>query len=468
MAVRGLNFSFVLRKTLCQSSKRLLRTAPRGASRDGRNDDELDGSYSPYENFERTGFGYVRRDRDNRPQRHGEFEPDDRNPRMLETPPVKKKEPDVRIGAAARHESVLDQEHGAGRTDRQKTFRQPKTLGQIDFEIKTVRRKIEEGEESFEDLDSEAKSAFEVTRATRLERDEIKASDKTDSYGFRILKAEIKPQIWTMSKDEVRKCLLRNILFDTPDFLILNKPYGLSMQPGGGLKPDDKMILTTHLDEMAKALNVEKLYPLHRLDKNATGVLCLAKNKSMADVVKGMFKSRLIEKEYVAITRRVPPEKEGVIDKAIAEGSVDGRTRMVIVPTAEPGSDVSLPKFSKTYPAVTRYKVISSSEKAAFVRLWPETGYKHQIRVHLGLGLRCPVLGDHKYSHLTMIGPQKLPGEMLDRLKVRQQKVRDIPLHLHARRIKIPGVLPGDRDLVVSSSIPTYFSKNLMRLKIRY
>ena len=63
---------------------------------------------------------------------------------------------------------------------------------------------------------------------------------------------------------------MRNILFDSPELIILDKPYGLVTQGG---TPGDKMDLMTHLDAMAKALGVEKLYTVHRLDKDATGKL---------------------------------------------------------------------------------------------------------------------------------------------------------------------------------------------------
>ncbi|KFM60688.1 RNA pseudouridylate synthase domain-containing protein 4, partial [Stegodyphus mimosarum] len=105
--------------------------------------------------------------------------------------------------------------------------------------------------------------------------------------------------------------------------------------------------------------------------------------------------------------------------------------------------------------AVTSYKVLSLSGNAALVEVKPETGIKHQIRVHFGFGLDCPILGDHKYSHLTKLAPQKLPSDLLQKLYVRQSKVRYIPLHIHARNIVVPEFLEG-RNLFVMAPLPQH------------
>ncbi|GBN78334.1 Mitochondrial RNA pseudouridine synthase rpusd4, partial [Araneus ventricosus] len=91
---------------------------------------------------------------------------------------------------------------------------------------------------------------------------------------------------------------------------------------------------------------------------------------------------------------------------------------------------------------------------------------KHQIRVHFGFGLSCPILGDHKYSHLDKLAPQKLQSDLLQRLHVRQSKVRHIPMHIYARSIFIPQYKDG-RNLFVMAPMPIHMSKNLQRLKFK-
>ncbi|CAG2183225.1 unnamed protein product, partial [Oppiella nova] len=158
----------------------------------------------------------------------------------------------------------------------------------------------------------------------------------------------------------------------------------------------------------------------------------------MAKRLNQMFCEQQIIKRYLCVTRGVPDNLEGIIDIPLEMGRCEGKERMVLRPEAleEYKHKVKSAKFAKR--AVTQYKVVSQYGNAALIEVWPKTGIRHQIRVHLGFGLRCPVLGDHKYSHLDKIAPQKLTADMLLALNVRQAKVRHIPMHLHARQYLLP------------------------------
>lgn len=292
---------------------------------------------------------------------------------------------------------------------------------------------------------------------------------KLDSKGFHILKSEVRPQIHNLLKSEMVALLRRRILYNDYDIVVLDKPYGLVCH-GPAPSVPESCILTSVLPDLAEALATRgmenpKLYTVHRLDRDVTGALLLAKTQQMADTLETLLEERHITKTYWAITRGVPDHNEGVIDIPIAEGSVGTAKRMVLCPRLEPKYDHLVPKFRRTYEAVTRYRVLSSNGHAAYLELVPTTGFRHQLRVHLGFGLRCPILGDHKYSHLRHLAPQKLPGDMLDRLGVRQSKVRDVPLHLHARSLVVPEVLDG-RNLIVTAHPPYHFVRNLKRLKL--
>ena len=133
--------------------------------------------------------------------------------------------------------------------------------------------------------------------------------------------------------------------------------------------------------------------------------------------------------------------------------------------------------------AVTDYKVLSNFNSAALVQCNMSTGRwikamdqtlfnilflrKHQIRLHLGLGLGTPILGDHKYSYPDVLDkPQKVKGDIVARLRLQPSKTRDLPLFLHARRIVIPGVLP-ERDLVITANLPHFISKTMKRLRLK-
>ena len=104
---------------------------------------------------------------------------------------------------------------------------------------------------------------------------------------------------------------------------------------------------------------------------------------------------------------------------------------------------------------------------AALVECGLRTGRKHQIRLHLGLGLGTPVLGDHKFSHADQLDrPQRVKGDIVDRLRIRGSKARDLPIFLHARRVAIPGILPAG-DLVITANLPHFFTKTMKKLRLK-
>ena len=125
------------------------------------------------------------------------------------------------------------------------------------------------------------------------------------------------------------------------------------------------------------------------------------------------------------------------------------------------------PSRTNSACAVTDYSVLATTGNASFVESSMVTGRKHQIRAHLGLGLGVPILGDHKFSHVVKLGkPQRVMGDIVDRMKIKKTKARDLPIFLHARRIAIPDIFP-DRNLVIKANLPHFFSKTLSTLKLK-
>ncbi|XP_045131441.1 mitochondrial RNA pseudouridine synthase RPUSD4-like [Portunus trituberculatus] len=257
---------------------------------------------------------------------------------------------------------------------------------------------------------------------------------------------------------EVLKSLKSSILYNDNDIVGLHKSYGIAMHGGSD---SQHHVLTDYLPELARYLKAEALYPVHRLDATTTGVVLLARTPAMADTLKRMFKERQLKKTYWAITKSIPHPVQGVIDIPVGEGIVDGYRRMVLKPDVKELKSTT----SESKLAITRFKVISKKDSAALVELSPMTGVKHQLRVHLGFGLSCPILGDHKYSHVKKMAPQALPGDMLDKLKIKQSKVRHLPLFLHCKSIVVPEIVDG-RNISIYAKIPAYFNKALTLLKL--
>ncbi|XP_015792466.1 uncharacterized protein LOC107369068 isoform X2 [Tetranychus urticae] len=224
----------------------------------------------------------------------------------------------------------------------------------------------------------------------------------------------------------------------------------------GQLLPEDKAYLE-HLEKKFKKL-------VHRLDRDATGVLLLAKSLSMVKTLREMFSERKISKYYWAIVRGIPDPLNGIIDIPIEAGKTNGVERMHLKPDCDLDFNRKIGATRGAYPATTHFRTLRKWGNACLVELKPEQGIKHQIRVHLGFGLRTPILGDHKYSHLDKLAPQKLPDDMLLKLNVRQAKVRNIPLHLHSKLYIIPGIGMNGNNVSISAHLPGFFRANMSSL----
>ncbi|KTG06104.1 hypothetical protein cypCar_00013059 [Cyprinus carpio] len=227
-----------------------------------------------------------------------------------------------------------------------------------------------------------------------------------------------------------------------------------------------------------------QLHLCHSLEKENTGVLILAKTEEAAEHVQTLIRSHKVERKYLAVTVGVPVPSEGVIDIPIIEKEVTGpqpHFKMGLSPlfkVSEEGDGVTRVRAHRqAHSAVTQYRVLDSTSGCSLVELQPVTGVKNQLRVHMALALTCPILGDHKYANWNKLAPQtdhtrvshfglqKLPEGILRRLGLVQSKTRYLPLHLHSRRIVLPGV-KGHSDITVSCPLPKYFTNTLKRLQI--
>jgi len=204
------------------------------------------------------------------------------------------------------------------------------------------------------------------------------------------------------------------VLFEDDDVIALNKPAGLAVQGGTGLKRNlDDLLIIFARDGVTKPKLV------HRLDRETSGVLLIARNDFAAARLAASFRERETEKIYWALTMGIPKPKEGRIDAPLVRR---GEKTIVTAP-ADPDS--------KT--ASTLYRVVESAKKKiAFVVLWPLTGRTHQLRVHMA-HLGTPILGDRLYGN--EIDPTLCADEMGD------------GLHLHARRLVIPHPRRGVIDV---------------------
>ncbi|NJC05259.1 23S rRNA pseudouridine955/2504/2580 synthase [Sphingomonas kaistensis] len=227
--------------------------------------------------------------------------------------------------------------------------------------------------------------------------------------------------------DDERSFVQEMVIDTTPDAFVLNKPPGLATQ--GGTKTDQ------HLDRLLDGLadeegNRPKL--VHRLDKDTSGVLLVARSARSAAFFSKSFAGRTARKVYWAVVVGDLSQDEGLIDAPLAKQPGTGGEKMHV---AEDGQ-----------AARTRFRVIDrAGTRAAFVELQPQTGRTHQLRAHMA-HLGHPIVGDAKYGGADAF----LTGGVSRKL------------HLHARRLKIDA--PGGKEIDTAAELPAHFAETLATL----
>jgi 23S rRNA pseudouridine955/2504/2580 synthase len=231
-------------------------------------------------------------------------------------------------------------------------------------------------------------------------------------------KADVKP----LSKEE-RRFFESMILHEDKDIYVLNKPSGFAVQ--GGTKTHH------HLDGLLMGLGAEKgERPLlvHRLDRDTSGVIVIAKRRAVASALGKLFATRNVKKTYWAVVKGVPHPMQGRIDVALVKAKGDDGDRMRASREGEEEDEQR---------AVTQYAVLDHAAKiAAWMSLRPQTGRQHQLRAHMD-HLGTPILGDNKYN-----GDRNLPDGVENQL------------HLHARRLVFPHPRGGTVD--VTAPLPEH------------
>lgn len=173
---------------------------------------------------------------------------------------------------------------------------------------------------------------------------------------------------------------LLQIIFENNDFIAINKPSGLLSIPDRFNKELPSVL------SLIKA-QYDQIYPVHRLDKETSGILVLAKSADAHKLLNELFEKRLIYKEYLCICEGWPLHNEGIIDKAIAHSIAD-TGRMMIHP--------------KGKESQTQYILLERFKNFSLIKVLPKTGRTHQIRIHME-SISCPLLCDPIYGRRTHI-----------------------------------------------------------------
>lgn len=183
------------------------------------------------------------------------------------------------------------------------------------------------------------------------------------------------------------------ILHEDEELLVVLKPPRLPTQPGKGHESDTLLNgLFALYGKLLQNLGAQRDFGLlHRLDKNASGLLVVALRNRSYDTLRKAFAGRMVRKYYWAVCAKTPKTMTGVIRLPIAEqGGTNSTSR-------GPGTPKTARITKAGKPAITAYRVLDSSPFGSLIEARPLTGRLHQVRVHLE-AIGCPILGDEFYA----------------------------------------------------------------------
>ena len=219
----------------------------------------------------------------------------------------------------------------------------------------------------------------------------------------------------------------KNIIFEDNFLLVINKPYGIPVQGGNNVNFNIDLILPILCE------NNSSIRLVHRIDKNTSGILLLAKSKEVAQNITMLFKENKIKKKYLTIVEGKLTKRIGKITLPVTKKKIAGMEKMVVDP------------YSKE-KAETSYKVIDYKKGLSLLEVYPKTGRKHQIRVHLQ-SINHPILGDNKYNKTND-----------DNKEVSSEK-----MHLHAKEIQF---VLNNNKYFFKASLPNFFKETIKKINI--
>jgi 23S rRNA pseudouridine1911/1915/1917 synthase len=257
-----------------------------------------------------------------------------------------------------------------------------------------------------------------------------KKAGQTLENGFQVT-VRIPPPAPT---DLIAEDIPLDILFENDDLIVVNKPAGMVVHPAAGHASGTLVNAILGYDPELEGIGgEERPGVVHRLDKDTSGLILLAKNERAHRWLQDQFRLRKVEKTYLALVDGKPPTPSGRVEAYIGRDP-SHRRRMAIVPE------------SRGREAISEYKTVESFKDHTLLKFHPITGRTHQIRLHCAF-LGCPIVGDEVY------GRKKSSIEMERHF-------------LHAYQLRI--VLPGEKEpRIFEAPLPEELESVLTSLRSR-
>jgi len=248
----------------------------------------------------------------------------------------------------------------------------------------------------------------------------IKTKDEINIFNINFKEKINQKKINFLPSKEIIKSNEDQIIDNNENFIVLNKPSGISVQ--GGTKSKKNLI---DIFTKSKIFKDTKPYSVHRLDKDTSGVFIMAKNRETAQLLTSLFRLRKIHKTYLAICQGEITKDSGIWNDNLIR--YDGDKKLI--------------ENAKTF-----FKVIDKNTEASLLNLKPITGRKHQLRKQL-FAIGNPIFGDTKYRLLNS----------------NKGTNKNLMLHSYQIKFKINKV-----KYTYSASLPEYFKKLLKAKRLRF
>lgn len=277
----------------------------------------------------------------------------------------------------------------------------------------------------------------------RLNTKRVEASSRVAEGDVLELRMGLEPSATPVARKRAGKTLSDRdaafaqslVIYKDKQILVLNKPSGLAVQ--GGSK------ISKHIDGLLPALQFDAAEPprlVHRIDKDTSGLLILARTLQAARELQHIFAQKLLQKTYLALITGVLHPLSGTIESRLIKAADDDDFEKVKTVNASKDAGKK---------AITEYAVRDYMHKtASLVELRPITGRTHQLRVHMA-ERDCPIVGDRKYA---------MRGEAA------HLNIDTSRLHLHAWRLELPAFAGSKKPLRFEAPLPDIMQKNLAEL----
>jgi 23S rRNA pseudouridine955/2504/2580 synthase len=253
---------------------------------------------------------------------------------------------------------------------------------------------------------------------THYSHDKIKKTESGDKFSLADLES-----------------LRQRIIHNDDDIVVFDKPAGLAVQGGTGIRRS--------VDKMAAALfPYARVSLVHRLDRETSGILVVAKNHNASQSLSRQFQDKTAQKEYLALLAGSVFPRRGVIDNYVVKGRI-----------VEEGE--RNPAGPRPQRAITKYEVISEvSDVLSWVLFKPKTGRTHQLRVHSAFSLNAPIVGDMLY------GRGQGPGNSLNSMLL----TKNLFLFAHKLSFRHPG---SGRMMTVRAQMPEFMKPVIKFLEFK-